>query len=69
MTKSERLSSEASKLYLSGLSIDAVSKELGVTYRTARKSILITGVILRDPSKRLVGRTRPKWTIKSQENL
>lgn len=61
------IASKASQLYLSGLSVDAVSQELGVSYRTARKAILFSGTILRDPSTRLVGRTRPKWTIKTKE--
>ena len=46
-------------MYQDGLSIDAVAKELGITYRTARKAIRGGGVILRDPSTRLRGRTRP----------
>lgn len=46
-------------MYQEGLSIDAVAKELGVTYRTARKAIRGSGVLLRDPSARLRGRTRP----------
>lgn len=63
------ISPRASSLYLSGLSVDAVAQELGVSYRTARKAILFSGTILRDPSQRLVGRTRPKWTIKKEEIL
>ena len=62
--KSELLTAEASKLYLSGLSIDAVAEELEVSYRTARKAIFNSGTLLRNPSERLRGRTRPKWTIK-----
>ncbi len=46
-------------MYQEGMSIDAVALELGVTYRTARKAIRSNGVVLRDPSARLRGRTRP----------
>lgn len=59
LAKSKRLEPTASKMYQAGLSIDAVAKELGITYRTARKAIRGSGVILRDPSARLRGRTRP----------
>ena len=65
--KSLSLTAKASELYLSGLSIDAVALELGVSYRTARKAILHSGITLRNPSERLVGRTRPKWTIRKEE--
>lgn len=65
--KSSTLAPKASELYLSGLSIDSVAKELGVSYRTARRAIFYSGVVLRNPSERLLGRTRPKWTIKSEE--
>ncbi len=50
---------EAVKLYEGGLAIEAVAKELGVAYRTARKAIYSKGVVARDPSARLVGRTSP----------
>lgn len=46
-------------MYVGGLSIEAVAKEMGIAYRTARKAILSRGVELRNPSERLVGRTRP----------
>lgn len=62
--KSTSLTPKASELYTSGMSIDAVAKELGVSYRTARKAIFNSGTLLRNPSERLRGRTRPKWTIK-----
>lgn len=52
-------------MYVEGMSIDAVALELGVTYRTARKAIRNSGVILRDPSSRLRGRTRPDKRKKS----
>jgi hypothetical protein len=41
------------------MAIETVASELGVAYRTARKAINMKGVTLRDPSQRLVGRTRP----------
>ena len=47
------------KLYEEGLAIEAVAKELGVAYRTARKAIYSNGVVVRDPSARLLGRTSP----------
>lgn len=50
---------KAVKLYEEGLAIDAVAKELGVAYRTARKAIYSKGVVARDPSARLLGRTSP----------
>jgi len=50
---------EAVKLYEDGLAIEAVAKELGVAYRTARKAIYSNGVVARDPSARLLGRTSP----------
>jgi transposase len=59
MAKSKRLEPTASKMYQEGMSVDAVALKLGVTYRTARKAIRSSGVILRDPSARLRGRTRP----------
>ena len=57
--KVDKIASEAASLYENGMSIDAVAKELGVAYRTARKAIYSTGVEPRNPSARLVGRTRP----------
>ena len=57
--KSERISEMAAKLYVDGLSVEAVAAELGVAYRTARKAIWAQGVEFRDPHARLVGRTRP----------
>lgn len=55
-------------MYLSGLSIDAVAEQLGVTYRTARKAILNSGTNLRNPSERLIGRTRPIKLGEHNEN-
>lgn len=60
MPKSSRLSDSAAKLYESGLSVDDVASELKISYRCARKAILLRGVRLRDPSARLKGRTSPK---------
>jgi hypothetical protein len=48
----------AGRLYTSGLSIDAVGKNLGVSYAKARRLVREAGVELRDPSARLKGRTR-----------
>lgn len=57
--KAHKIAEKAATLYEDGLSIEAVAKELHVAYRTARKAIYSTGVEPRDPSARLVGRTRP----------
>lgn len=58
--KSERIAETAARLYQEGgYSIEAIAKELGVAYRTARKALFSQGVVLRDPSERLKGRTRP----------
>lgn len=57
--KSKKLSEQAAKLYVEGLAVEAVAEHLGVAYRTARKAIREGGVEFRDPSQRLVGRTRP----------
>jgi transposase len=66
--KSTHITEKASQLYLDGLSIDDVAKSLGVSYRTARKAIFNSGTLLRNPSDRLRGRTRPKWTIPQTNN-
>ena len=57
--KVDKIAAEAASLYENGLSIDAVARDMNVNYRTARKAIRATGVVLRDPSARLIGRTRP----------
>lgn len=57
--KYERLADQAADMYNQGMSVDAVASELGIAYRTARKAIWAKGVEFRDPSARLVGRTRP----------
>ena len=54
MAKSKKIEVDAAKLYNSGLAIDDVAEELGVCYRTARKAIRSSGVVLRDPSARLI---------------
>lgn len=61
--KSTEITDKATELYVNGLSIEDVAKTLGVSYRTARKAIFNSGTLLRNPSERLRGRTRPKWTI------
>jgi hypothetical protein len=57
--KVTRIQFESAALYAGGMSIEQVAEELGTCYRTARKAILLGGANLRDPSTRLVGRTRP----------
>ena len=57
--KSTTISDRAAELYVKGLAVEAVAEELGVAYRTARKAIQAKGIVFRDPSQRLVGRTRP----------
>jgi hypothetical protein len=59
MIKSKKIQEDAISLYEGGLSIEDVSEKLGVCYRTARTAIRGGGVVLRDPSARLKGRTRP----------
>ncbi len=61
--KSQRIAEEAAKLYVEGLAVEAVALKLGVAYRTARKAIRAGGVEFRDPSQRLVGRTRPDRSL------
>jgi hypothetical protein len=59
--KAKVLAPKAARLYTGKrkLSIEDTAKELGVAYRTARKALVLAGVELRDPSERLIGRTRP----------
>ena len=62
--KSERHADEASKLYaILGLSVEEVARFLEIDYRTAREAIQLR-TQLRDPSARLVGRTRPDRSTK-----
>ena len=58
-TRAARIAPAAAALYENGLSLEAIAKELGVPYRTVRKAVRSQGVTLRDPSTRLIGRTRP----------
>lgn len=66
--KSARIAEKAAELYNSGMAIEAVAKELGVAYRTARKAIFSKDITLRDPSARLVGRTRPDKKVVKEIN-
>lgn len=59
MSKFEKIAATAAELYENGASVEAVAAELNVAYRTARKAIWANGVQFRDPSARLLGRTRP----------
>jgi len=63
--RSDEYQGRATTLYLSGYSVDAVAKALGIDYRTARKAIT-SRTPLRDPSARLVGRTRPDRKVKNE---
>lgn len=58
--KVAKISDEAIKLYQEGLAIETIAEELGVSYRTARKAVNLNGVIIRDPSTRVKGRTDPR---------
>jgi len=57
--KVHKITHRAGMLYERGLSIEGVAEALEVNYRTARKAIHLSGCPLRDPSERLIGRTRP----------
>jgi orotate phosphoribosyltransferase-like protein len=57
--KVTRIADQAAELYEGGMSIESVAAELGVAYRTARKALRLRDVEFRDPSERLLGRTRP----------
>jgi orotate phosphoribosyltransferase-like protein len=57
--KVDKIADEAAELYEGGMSVEAVAAELHVAYRTARKAIWSKDVEFRDPSARLLGRTRP----------
>lgn len=56
-------SAKAAELYTAGKSVDAVAKELGITYGQAKKAIESAGVTLRNASDRLKGKTRAKKTV------
>jgi len=60
MAKSKNIADSAAELYEGGLSVDGVANKLNVSYRCARRAIRSKGVVLRDPSARLKGRTSPK---------
>jgi uncharacterized protein YjcR len=62
--KSSRIAEQAAQMYTDGMAIETVAAKLGVAYRTARKAIYSQGIEPRDPSQRLVGRTRPDKRIK-----
>lgn len=51
-------SAKAAELYTAGKSVDAVAKELSITYGQAKKAILEGGATLRNASDRLKGKTR-----------
>lgn len=69
MTKYQRIAEDAVNLYVGKeLSVEAVAKELGVSYRTARKAIREQGIEFRDSSARLVGRTRPDRALSRDES-
>jgi RNA polymerase sigma factor (sigma-70 family) len=67
--KVEQVKIEAATLIAGGLSIEQVAEQTGTCYRTARKAINMGGTELRDPSKRLIGRTRPdkRASVKAME--
>jgi len=66
--KHQRISEKAARMYVDGLSVEAVAAELGVAYRTARKAIKAEGIEFRDPHARLVGRTRPDKKVTVNES-
>lgn len=61
-TKPEIEIETAAQLYTGGKSVVEVAAAMDITYGKARKLILLSNTELRDPSKRLVGRTRPEKT-------
>jgi len=66
--KHQRIAEKATELYEGGMSVEAVAETLGVAYRTARKAIWSQGVEFRDPSARLVGRTRPDKRVVNEQS-
>lgn len=68
-TRAARIAPTAAAMYENGLSLEAIAKELGIAYRTARKAVTSQGVTLRDPSTRLIGRTRPDKKGTNHMNL
>jgi len=57
--KVDKIADVAAEMYEGGASIETIAAELDVSYRTARKALWSKDVVFRDPSARLVGRTRP----------
>jgi orotate phosphoribosyltransferase-like protein len=57
--KIDKIADQAAQMYADGMSVEAIAAELDVAYRTARKALWSKGVEFRDPSARLLGRTRP----------
>lgn len=53
----------AASLYNSGKSVDAVAKELSITYAQAKKLIVESGTPIRNASDRLKGKTRAKKSV------
>lgn len=58
MTEQE-LTEQVTALYLGGESVNTVATKLGITYGRVRRIMLSAEVPLRDPSTRLMGKTRP----------
>ena len=57
--KVDKIADTAAQMYVDGASIETIAEELNVSYRTARKALWSKDVQFRDPSERLIGRTRP----------
>lgn len=62
---SDRIATQVKDLYLSGLSVESIAKQLDISYRTAKKALEKSGTELRDPSTRLKGRTRPTKKVET----
>jgi hypothetical protein len=58
MTEQE-LTEQVRTHYLSGESVTQVATALGITYGRVRRIMCAASIELRDPSQRLVGKTRP----------
>lgn len=57
---------QVANLYTGGKSIVEVAGTLGITYGRVRRLLRSANIELRDPSQRLVGRTRPDKKEKEQ---
>jgi transposase len=55
----QEIQQRVAELYSGGKSIVEVAQTLGVTYGRVRRLLRASSIELRDPSQRLVGRTRP----------